>query len=567
VHAVGGDWRRAAADLVNYETGEGRLRRLRVPIAGGAFELIDDSFNAEQASMIANFEVLSLAQPGPGGRRIAVLGQIGGLTNPETTHAELAAPILRSGVDRVLTLGDDLIHLRQELPEHMLGAHAENAQQLAAAVLAEVRPGDVVSAKGCSITAKFDRVVRHLRAGAASAARSALSVEVPAAPATGNGSVALTIVEAAERRPDILVRSRYRIDIGFLGDTYFGESYQRQRAKKGKTNYLREHGYAYSLKYLEGPLNRADLVIANLEAPLVERTLTPPAGKTRWIHGGKPEATARALLRSNIGAVALANNHSIDYGTVGLAQTASFLDTYGICRFGAGANRTEAERPLRIGAGLRNLSLGLTVFSAFHYVKRYERDLKAYATDDRGGVACVSVELLEAITELKRAHPEQFVVVFPHWGENYEWRSDAQVEMADWLFAAGADLIIGHGAHVMQEIERRSDRWVLYSLGNFVFNSDGRHEQSGAPPYSLVARLRLTPDAERIEKALYLYPIVSNNQTTLFRPRFVDANEFGTVMQLLTDRNTELGTSELVTTGHDQQGWYIRLAFDKASDR
>jgi poly-gamma-glutamate capsule biosynthesis protein CapA/YwtB (metallophosphatase superfamily) len=119
---------------------------------------------------------------------------------------------------------------------------------------------------------------------------------------------------------------------------------------------------------------------------------------------------------------------------------------------------------------------------------------------------------------------------------------------------------------VMQEIERRSDRWVLYSLGNFVFNSDGRHGALGAPPYSLVARLRLTPNGERIEKALYLYPIVSNNQTTLFRPRFVDANEFAAVMRLLTERNADLGASELVTTGCDQQGWYIRLAFDKASD-
>src|SRR5262249_4657860 len=91
--AVGADWQRAAHDLASYESQEGRLRRYQIPIHGGQFELIDDSYNAEQLSMAANFEVLGLAEPGPGGRRLAALGRIVHLAEAAAEmHAELAQP-------------------------------------------------------------------------------------------------------------------------------------------------------------------------------------------------------------------------------------------------------------------------------------------------------------------------------------------------------------------------------------------------------------------------------------------------------------------------------------------
>jgi hypothetical protein len=114
---------------------------------------------------------------------------------------------------------------------------------------------------------------------------------------------------------------------------------------------------------------------------------------------------------------------------------------------------------------------------------------------------------------------------------------------------------------MMQEIEWRSGRWVVYSLGNFVMNSDGMYGKHGAPPYSLLARLRLTHDARGIDKALYLYPILSDNAATLFRPRFVDASEFAAVVEQLSGRSPELDPGKApVATGRDDHGWYIRLA-------
>jgi UDP-N-acetylmuramoyl-tripeptide--D-alanyl-D-alanine ligase len=557
VHAIGANWRRAAADLASYETREGRLRRFRIPIPGGDFELIDDTFNAEQASMLANFEVLSLARPATGGRRIAVLGEIGDLLDPKPIHAELAAPILKAGVDRVLTLGEGLIHLRDVLPEQLLGAHAQSAEQLAAAVFAEVQPGDVVSAKGCSVTANFDRVVRNLRRGGSSGiVAPQLSGGSPGAEPSGPPAAV-----SAPWRNHVMVRSRYKVDVSFVGDTYFGESYQRRRARRGETDYLKAHGYAYSAKNFESFLHRADLVVANLEAALTAQSRSPFAGTKGWIHGANPASTVRTLQDYNIGSVALGNNHAADYGELGLVETLSTLDERGVCAFGAGANAAEAEQPLQVSVQLRDRSLGLSVFSACWYRPRYDEEFAAYATADHGGVASMSTGLLEAITALKRADPERFVIVFPHWGQNYKWRTENQQEMADWLFAAGADLVIGHGSHMMQEIEWRSGRWVVYSLGNFIMNSDGMYGKHGAPPYSLLARLRLTHDARGIDKALYLYPILSDNAATLFRPRFVDASEFAAVVERLSGRSPELDPGKApVATGRDDHGWYIRLA-------
>ena len=59
------------------------------------------------------------------------------------------------------------------------------------------------------------------------------------------------------------------------------------------------------------------------------------------------------------------------------------------------------------------------------------------------------------------------------------------------LIDAGADLVIGHGAHNLQQIERYRDHWIIYSLGNFLYNNFGNFNKYNAPPYSLIVKLIL----------------------------------------------------------------------------
>ncbi len=147
--AAGGDVLKAAEALNSFTAPEGRGRVSVVNIPGGAFTVIDESYNASPASMNAAFEVLGRAQPGPGGRRIAVLGDMLELgPDSERLHAELAAPLQDNGIDLAFTAGRDMSRLADSLPRDMRGGHAADARALTPMATAAVRPGDVVMVKG-----------------------------------------------------------------------------------------------------------------------------------------------------------------------------------------------------------------------------------------------------------------------------------------------------------------------------------------------------------------------------------------------------------------------------------
>jgi len=149
VWAVGGDVKNAAASLAVVELPKGRGLRHRVAVEGGSFELIDESYNASPVSMRAALEVLGVAQPGGGGRRIAVLGDMLELgADAGDLHADLAAPLRHNGIDAVFTAGPHMARLWEALPLAMRGGHAADAETLSPLVLAAVGPGDVVMVKG-----------------------------------------------------------------------------------------------------------------------------------------------------------------------------------------------------------------------------------------------------------------------------------------------------------------------------------------------------------------------------------------------------------------------------------
>lgn len=113
---------------------------------------------------------------------------------------------------------------------------------------------------------------------------------------------------------------------------------------------------------------------------------------------------------------------------------------------------------------------------------------------------------------MKNKDPERHMIFFPHWGENYKWKHRKQVKDASKIFSWGADLIIGHGAHMIQELEILDDRLVIYSLGNFVFNSPGRHRLfKDSSNYSMVSQLVFYQVNKKLEIKLKLYPILTNN--------------------------------------------------------
>ncbi|MBV8538200.1 MAG: UDP-N-acetylmuramoyl-tripeptide--D-alanyl-D-alanine ligase, partial [Alphaproteobacteria bacterium] len=123
--ALGVDIEAASAAFATFAAQKGRGQRHRIALAGGAYELIDDSYNASPVSMRASFEVLKAAAPGPGGRRIAVLGDMLELgLAAAALHADLAEPLAAAGVDLVFTCGAHMQHLHDALPPARRGGHA-----------------------------------------------------------------------------------------------------------------------------------------------------------------------------------------------------------------------------------------------------------------------------------------------------------------------------------------------------------------------------------------------------------------------------------------------------------
>ena len=126
-----------------------------------------------------------------------------------------------------------------------------------------------------------------------------------------------------------------------------------------------------------------------------------------------------------------------------------------------------------------------------------------------------------------------FVVVSPHWGLNYCFRNYDQSRLGQRIVDLGTDLVLGHGPHMMNEFANVDGVWVIYSLGNLIFNSEGEYERRGLQPYSLVAELELTRQEKTVHCKLNLYPIVSCNQMTQFQPTFTDSNQFEQVVGML----------------------------------
>ncbi len=164
VAMLDGDVLNAAAALSDFTALKGRGARAQIPFGSGHIELIDESYNANPASMAAALDVLGRVQPQSGGRRIAVLGDMLEI-GPEapTLHAALADNIESAHVDLVFANGPNMRALFDALPASRRGAHAETSAELAPQVAASLQPDDVILVKG-SLGSRMSTIIEALSA-------------------------------------------------------------------------------------------------------------------------------------------------------------------------------------------------------------------------------------------------------------------------------------------------------------------------------------------------------------------------------------------------------------------
>ena len=163
-YLAGADLDAVVAAFADVAAGKGRGQRLRLLGDDGPFTLIDESYNANPASMRAAISLLDSARPGAGGRKIAVLGDMLEMgAHSAEVHAGLSAPLKESGVSDIWLAGPDMAHLRDALGFDKETVYFGTADELSAHVLENVRGGDVLMVKSSNGTG-FGRIVAALAA-------------------------------------------------------------------------------------------------------------------------------------------------------------------------------------------------------------------------------------------------------------------------------------------------------------------------------------------------------------------------------------------------------------------
>lgn len=252
----------------------------------------------------------------------------------------------------------------------------------------------------------------------------------------------------------------------------------------------REHG---GFEHVLGPLRAAidpdEIAFLNLETPLSEER--PVLSGSPPILGAPPEV-ATILSAIGVDIVSVANNHAWDQYSAGLGRTVDALRAANVVPIGAGPDVEQAFAP--------------------HFTTSADGTRVAFvAITERvnGGPGPLGPSTLVArwaedgpVQNALRTARESadLVVVSIHWSHDFRWEPmGAQRERARWLVEHGADVILGHGPHILQEVERltspRGEAVCVYSLGNVVSNQGfryvlGRHGARGANPATWMAEAR-----------------------------------------------------------------------------
>lgn len=297
---------------------------------------------------------------------------------------------------------------------------------------------------------------------------------------------------------------------------------------------------------------RPDLRLVNLETAVTARG-TPWPGKK--VHYRLHPKNIAVLRSAGIDFCALANNHTLDFGYDGLADTLEALAQAGIPHAGAGSDRGEAVAPavLRLASGGRILAFSAATTSsgcpAVWGAEAQRAGINLVRLDDAGLAA-----LRAAIAEVRR--PGDRVVVSLHWNDNYV-RGVHPIERA---FAqrlvdeAGVDLVHGHSSHHVRGIEVHSGRLILYGCGDLVNDYEGILKLPGRlalePDLGLVYLARLGADDGHL-LGLEMVP----TRMLRLQLRRAGRSAAGRLAALLNREGKALGTSVVERDGRLHLRW------------
>ena len=286
--------------------------------------------------------------------------------------------------------------------------------------------------------------------------------------------------------------------------------------------YILTHGVDYPFKKIKNELLKYDYVIGNLETPITARgaAYTKKAYSFRL----KP-SSALSLKNLKLDAVAISNNHLMDYGKEGMEDTISFLNELSIQHAGGGNNLLDARRPALLKCG--NVTICILAYSD-------RPPAEYYASDCTPGISHLNLGQIKDDVETWKTR-YNIVIISLHWGieQTHEPQWD-QIEIAHKIIDAGADGIIGHHPHWPQGIEIYRNKPVVYSLGNFISGYTNPIERD-----NMAVALYYTGNTlERIK----IIPVAGQNRKTKFQPHVLDGNDASAVLGLVQYLSNKLKT-------------------------
>ena len=280
------------------------------------------------------------------------------------------------------------------------------------------------------------------------------------------------------------------INVLFVGDIMLDRKVEMQMEK---------NGFGYPFEKIREFLNKSDFVFANLEGPISKNPTKFSPDAMTFAFSDKVIAP---LFSSNFRIFSLANNHTLNMYQDGLNETKKLLEEAGIEWVGEPFSCSD------------------------NYVLKDNLVFLAFNTTFS---SCGDKLITTIVEKAKKENPDKFLIVSMHWGEEYKIESSqAQKNIAYKIIDAGADLIVGHHPHVVQEYEKYKNKMIFYSLGNFVFDQYFSEEtQQG-----LIVRLEIYPHTNNIDEGIYgskiIYQIIPI-KSIASQPQLMEkqkANEF-----------------------------------------
>jgi poly-gamma-glutamate synthesis protein (capsule biosynthesis protein) len=239
--------------------------------------------------------------------------------------------------------------------------------------------------------------------------------------------------------------------LAFAGDVHFEGS--SRAALSGRV------GSAF------GVLRDADLAMVNLETAITDRGTPQPKQFTFRA----PAAAVGVLKQAGVDVVSVANNHGMDFGRVGLADTLAAAKATGLPLLGAGEDDQAAWTPLRrVVKGVK-----VSIVAATDVLDDFAQTAWVAGPGVSGLASAKDTRRLVETVRAERAQAD-VVVVFLHWGqERIVCPTARQTQLARLLADAGATVVVGSHAHVVQPRATVGRTLVDYGMGNFQFYAGG----------------------------------------------------------------------------------------------